>query len=119
MTRLANIAEQFAEGDVPDAYDAVNRAMDEFRSQTGRRAISYIDTPIGELLQDEFDDTGVAWRLDCLNASMRKLRPGDFGIVAGRPDKGKTTFLTSEVTMFAPQIPPDRNIIWLNNEGLG
>jgi replicative DNA helicase len=50
---------------------------------------------------------------------MRRLRPGDFGIIAGRPDKGKTTFLTSEVTYFAPQLPADRNIIWLNNEGPG
>jgi replicative DNA helicase len=119
MTKLANIAEQFQQGDVPDAYDAVNRTMDDFRNRTGRRAISYIDVPIGELLQDEFDDSGVAWRLDCLNSSMRKLRPGDFGIIAGRPDKGKTSFISSEITHFADQLPPDRNIVWLNNEGPG
>lgn len=119
MTKLANLADEFQQGDLPDAYDAVNRTLDGFRSRTGRRATSYIDIPIGELLQDEFDDTGVAWRLDCLNNSMRKLRPGDFGIVAGRPDKGKTSFVSSEITFFAPQLPSDRNIVWLNNEGPG
>lgn len=119
MTRLANLAEKFNDGDLADAYDAVGRTMDEFRQRTGRRAISYIDTPIGELLQDEFDDSGISWRLDCLNGSMRRLRPGDFGIVAGRPDKGKTSFISSEVTHFADQLPPDRNVIWLNNEGPG
>jgi replicative DNA helicase len=119
MTKLANLAEEFQQGELPDAYDAVNRTMDSFRDRTGRRAISYIDIPIGELLQDEFDDTGVSWRLDCLNASMRRLRPGDFGIIAGRPDKGKTSFISSEVTFFADQLPSDRNIVWLNNEGPG
>ncbi|MGX9389641.1 AAA family ATPase [Nitrobacteraceae bacterium UC4449_H16] len=119
MTKLANLAEEFQQGDLPDAFDAVTRTMDSFRERTGRRAIQYIDTPIGELLQDEFDDSGVAWRLDCLNQSMRRLRPGDFGIIAGRPDKGKTSFISSEITFFADQLPPDRNIVWLNNEGPG
>jgi replicative DNA helicase len=119
MTKLANLAEEFNNGDLPDAYDAVNRTMDGYRERTGKRAIAYIDVPIGELLQDEFDDTGVAWRLDCLSGAMRKLRPGDFGIIAGRPDKGKTSFISSEITHMAPQLPPDRNIVWLNNEGPG
>lgn len=119
MTKLANIAERHNDGDVADAFHEVNMTMDGYRQRLGLRSIQYIDTPIGELLQDEFDDTGISWRLHCLNASMRRLRPGDFGIIAGRPDKGKTTFLTSEVTHFAPQLPADRNIVWLNNEGPG
>jgi replicative DNA helicase len=118
-TKLANIAERHNDGDVDDLYSEVSRVTDGYRQRLGLRAIQYIDIPIGELLQDEFDDSGIRWRLDCLNVSMRRLRPGDFGIIAGRPDKGKTTFLTSEVTYFAPQLPADRNIIWLNNEGPG
>jgi replicative DNA helicase len=119
MTKLANLAEQFNQGDLADAYDAVNQTLDGFRQRTGRRSTEYIDIPIGELLQDEFDDTGVSWRLDCLNRSMRRLRPGDFGIIAGRPDKGKTSFISSEITHMASQLPAERNIIWLNNEGPG
>ena len=119
VTRLANMAEQHAEGELEHAFMQITAAMDSYRQRLGLKTITYIDTPIGELLQDEFDDTGVEWRLRCLNESMRRMRPGDFGIVAGRPDKGKTTFLTSEATFIAPQLPPDRNIIWLNNEGPG
>jgi replicative DNA helicase len=119
VTRLANIADRHNNGDVEDVFYEISTVMDGYRQRLNLKAINYIDTPIGELLQDEFDDTGVAWRLNCLNESMRRLRPGDFGIIAGRPDKGKTTFLTSEVTFFAPQLPADRNIIWLNNEGPG
>lgn len=119
ITALANIAERHKDGDEPDVFHSITGTMDTYRQRLGIRSIGYIDTPIGELLQDEFDDTGLAWRLECLNESMRKLRPGDFGIIAGRPDKGKTTFITSEATFLAPQLPPDRNIIWLNNEGPG
>ena len=119
VTSLANIAERHKDGDEPDVFHSITGTMDKYRNRLGIRSTSYIDTPISELLQDEFDDTGLAWRLDSLNRSMRKLRPGDFGIIAGRPDKGKTTFITSEATFLSAQLPPDRNVIWLNNEGPG
>lgn len=119
MTTLANLAERHADGDVEDSFSEISMALDEHRARANIRVAKYIDTPIEELLQDEFDDTGIEWRLGCLNQSMRKLRPGDFGIIAGRPDKGKTSFIASEVTHMAAQLPPDRNIVWLNNEGPG
>src|SRR5690606_5018499 len=51
-------------------------------------------------------------------------RGGDFIVIAGRPDKGKTTFCTSELTYMAQQVDTlypgeGRSIIWLNNEGPG
>jgi len=119
MTKLANLAEAFHAGDVPNASTEVSQLYDQYRLRTGVKTTAFIDIPIEELLQDEFDDAGIKWRLEALNGSMRPLRPGDFGIIAGRPDKGKTTFIASEVTFFAPQLPPDRNILWLNNEGPG
>lgn len=57
---------------------------------------------------------GLEWQLDCLNQAMRPLQTGDMIIVAARPDKGKTTFLTQALTHFATQT--DNVIIWLNNE---
>lgn len=119
MTAIANIVQAHSEGDVEDAWAEITKAQDQYRQRTGIKATGYIDAPIEDLLQDEFDDTGVSWRLSCLNASMRRLRPGDFGIIAGRPDKGKTSFIASETTHMAPQLPAERNILWLNNEGPG
>jgi replicative DNA helicase len=119
MTKLANMAERHNNGELPDAFGQLTMVMDEFKRRSGVKEIKYIDTPIGDLLQAEFDDTGVSFRLSCLNKSMRRLRPGDFGIIAGRPDKGKTSFLASEATHMAAELPPDRNILWLNNEGPG
>lgn len=116
---LANMAERHANGELPDAMHHLTTIFDTHKKRLGFKEIKYIDTPIGDLLQDEFDDTGISWRLDCLNNSMRKLRGGDFGIIAGRPDQGKTSFIASEITHMAAQLPPERNVIWLNNEGPG
>jgi replicative DNA helicase len=119
-TLLANIVHKHSEGDVDDLWAEVTSAQDQYRQRTGTKAHSvYVETPIEDLLKDEFDDTGVSWRLSVLNRSMRKLRPGDFGIIAARPDKGKTSFVASEITWMAQQLPETRNILWLNNEGKG
>jgi replicative DNA helicase len=120
MQTMANLTEQFQNGELEDALSSVTVAFDKYKMRRGIKArATWIDTGIGELLLDEFNDAGVAFRLACLNQSMRRLRPGDFGILAARPDKGKTSFLASEVTYMAPQLPPDRNVLLLNNEGPG
>lgn len=119
-TRVANLIAQFEAGDLDgDIATEIGLAIDRYKIDMGAKAAAWIDTDIGELLQDEMDDAGIRFRLACLNESMRGLRPGDFGIVAGRPDKGKTTFLASEMTFMARQLPQDRNILWMNNEGKG
>jgi replicative DNA helicase len=119
-TRLSNLVSQHTEGELDtDLTTEIGAALDSHRSLLGLRHQTWIDTPIGELLAEEFQESGVRWRLQCLNRSTRPLRPGDFGIVAGRPDKGKTSFIASEITHFAPQLPADKNVLWLNNEGPG
>jgi len=78
-----------------------------------------------ELFEDDTNNTGFRWRWLCLNESMRPLRPGDFGLLAGRPDKGKSTAISDNITFMAQQIPEvygpgsGRSILWLNNEGPG
>ena len=119
-TKMANVAQSYSDGDMTeDLYSIVVNLMDKYRMRRGLKATTWIDTDIGELLQEEFDDSGIRWRLGCLNMSTRPLRPGDFIVVAGRPDKGKTSLITSEITFMAPQLPKDRNVLWLNNEGPG
>lgn len=118
-TRVANVVEEYNNGELDDIHGAMSGAMDQYRRRLDIKFNTWIDIPIDELLKEEFDDTGVAWRLHALNKAMRKLRPGDFGIIAGRPDKGKTSFISSEITFMAPQLPEDKNILWLNNEGPG
>lgn len=116
---LASLLTEYEEGDTANIHQALDNILENFRRDAGIKSLDFLRDKIGDLLQSEIDDSGLRWRLDCLNQSMRGLRNGDFGVVAGRPDKGKTTFVSSEMTFMAPQLPSDRTIIWLNNEGPG
>lgn len=117
-TQVANICSQYELGELEfPISDMVAAKIDEYNINIGAKAAMWNDTPIEDLLQEDVDESGIRWRLNTLNSHMRPLRGGDFGIIAGRPDKGKTTFLSSEVTFMASQLEDDRNIIWLNNEG--
>lgn len=118
-TQLANILAKFDAGDLPNIQGVLSQALDEFKADAGIRDIDYIRDDIGDLLAEEISDAGWRWRLECLNQSVRGLRPGDFGIIAGRPDKGKTTFIASELTHLAAQLPEGQPAVWLNNEGPG
>lgn len=118
--RIARIASDFVEGELDtDLLTEITLASDRFKLDSGIKSVDYIQDDIADLLAYEINDEGLRWRLDCLNRSMRGLRPGDFGIIAGRPDKGKTTFIADQITYFASQLPEARNVLWLNNEGKG
>ena len=118
-TQVANLIADYDAGSlVLPLADTLTAHLDAYKMNVGLQAIPWDDKSIEELLAEDMNEEGVKWRLACLNMSMRPLRPGDFGIIAGRPDKGKTSFLSSELTYMADQIPEDRNVIWLNNEGM-
>ena len=118
-TDLANVLTKFDAGELSSMYHSIGSAMDAFKADVGVKDIKFIDTDIDDLLQEDINEDGVQSRLQCINESMRPFRPGDFGIIAGRPDRGKTTFVASELTYMAPQLPDQQCVLWLNNEGLG
>ena len=62
---------------------------------------------------------GFKWRLEPLNEALGDLRQGDLVVVATRPDTGKTTFLSSESTYIAEQMPHEKVVLWINNEEAG
>ena len=122
--RVLGVVDQWNEGGEFDLLVRLRDVTDEFEKNMDRKVDApFVEDSIEDMLKDDEDDTGLHWRLDCLNGSMRPVRGGDFGVVAGRPDKGKTTFLTSELSFMAPQIVrmhgEGRPIIWFNNEGPG
>ena len=68
------------------------------------------------VIADRITSSGYEWRLDALNRSLGPLRTGNFVIVADRVEVGKTTFLASEVSYLAQQLPKERPVVWVNNE---
>ena len=121
--RMAALLTKWQDGEEIDLYPSMRTLVEDFEVQAKRSVkLPWINPDIDELLKQDANDTGVHFRLECLNRAMRPLRSGDFGIVAGRPDKGKTTFMASELTFMAQQVAvlyPGRPIAWMNNEGPG
>lgn len=117
--RIANICAEYDAGNLEAPLpDMISSIIDGYKINIGARTASWNDTDIADLLQEDEDNSGIRFRLKCLNETMRPLRGGDSLIVAARPDKGKTTFMSSEMTFMAKQLAPEKNIVWLNNEGM-
>lgn len=81
--------------------------------------IKFVTSDLNELYNSHSVKRGLRWRLTGLNQSLGSLRKGDFGFLFARPESGKTTFLASEVSYMAQQVPEDRPILWCNNEEQG
>lgn len=119
------LIEKHNEGDDIDLGEALRAAVERYEGAVQRR----IRTPDVELdwddmIAEDTDNRGLQWRLTPVARAIRALREGDFGIIAMRPDRGKTTWVASEVSHFAPQLAelyPDEfaTVLWLNNEGPG
>lgn len=122
--KAISLVQQWNDGQDMDLLQEMQLAVESFEKDMNRKVSTpFVEDSIESMLQEDADDTGLHWRLDCLNGSLRPLRGGDFIVVAARPDKGKTTFLTSELSFMAPQIGKEhgneRPILWFNNEGPG
>lgn len=124
--RLASALVAFENGDEIDLYQELQAETQRYEKHTSKKiVVPWVDDDISVILEDDKDDRGLHFRLDCLNDVMRPLRGGDFIIMAGRPDKGKTTLIASEVTHMAAQFDAlygtghGRYVLWFNNEGPG
>lgn len=116
---VADLLAKFDAGDAQNFYAEIDGLFTEHKRDARITGIDWVRDDIGGLLAKDDRDDGLHWRLDVLNTHMRPVRGGDFIVVGGRPNKGKTTFLSCEVTYMAPQIEEGQTILWLNNEGPG
>lgn len=119
-TKAQGLLETWAEGDEVDLLRAFSEEVQWLQAAANRTIkTSLVEVDIEELLDEDENDEGLTWPLECLNESMRPLRGGDFGIIAARVDAGKTSFICDTVRFMAPQLPIGRPVVWLNNEGPG
>lgn len=82
----------------------------------------FVTSNLEELLKSTFLESGLRFRLNCLNKSLGSLRKGDFGFIFARPETGKTTFLASEISAMLIQLRDMKStqpILWFNNEEQG
>ena len=119
MDYVSRIADEC--GKVRDGSSNIE-AINSLTVEALRNVERYVDkdemfvVPDIGVIVDRIVSTGYEWRLMALNRSLGLLRTGNFVIVAARVEVGKTTFLASEASYIAPQLPKDRPIVWVNNE---
>ena len=123
--RAAALIAKYQNGDEVDlAYELSRLSQQAVRSKASATPDDYIKTAIGDLLSEVANDQGLKFRrIAALRDHILGLQGGASVAIASRPDKGKTSFIASVLTDFAPQITEKygsaRPILWLNNEGSG
>lgn len=123
--RASALIERYHRGDDFDiAYELSRLSQQAVRSKASATPDDYIKTSIGDLLSEVANDQGLKFRrITSLREHILGLQGGSSIAIAARPDKGKTSFIASVLTDFAPQVREmyggDRPILWLNNEGSG
>lgn len=83
-----------------------------------------IEKETAEVSMDILEDTettnrvaGLKWRCVPINAGAGALLKGDFVLVAGRWDSGKSSFCISELSYMAEQMQNNQNVLLFVNEG--
>lgn len=122
--RIAALVNQYNSGAELDFLYEVKRLADNSaRSVNASAPSAYIDTPIADLLAEYENDRGLKLVTTALQSTVGGLQGGDTLLVAGRPDKGKTSLLAANLAYFATQLKDlgldGRPLLWLNNEGSG
>lgn len=120
--KIVEVSSSIAEGelhkDLADVDDLINQYRVEV-DKAGDLDKMFVTHDLHVLSEELSIGKGYIWRLAELNAACGPLRQGDFVVVSARPDSGKTTFLASEATFMAQQLPEDSHVLWFNNEELG
>jgi len=114
--RIALLAIDITEG--RKDFDSLRGLIEDHEVlQEEMRDDVFVEDDLEQLYSAHVHKPGLRWRLNTLNRMLGSLRKGDFGFIFARPETGKTTFLASEVTFFAEQVPEDGGpILWCNNE---
>lgn len=105
---------------VLDKVRSLQNLVDGEETKSESTDTEFVSDDLEGLVRDAIKKPGLRWRLKTLNRMLGSLRGGDFGFVFARPETGKTTFLASEVTYMAEQVPDDAGpVLWINNEEAG
>lgn len=120
--RKQQLAEQIAlqaiavsQGQKP--FESLNELFTPIVNEPDKDVEQLVTTSIKEIHRAKINQPGLSWRCSTLNRSIGRLRKGNFGFIFARPETGKTTFLSSEVTFMGNQT--DGNLLWVNNEQPG
>jgi replicative DNA helicase len=102
------------------SLDEVRKLLDERDREAGvSNPLPVVDSDISDLVNTVHGPGGLEWRMRELQLSCGPVRRGDLICFAARVHAGKTTWLASEATHMAAQLPEDKCVLWFNNEEAG
>ena len=114
-TKVGNLINNYDAGEEVDVIHEVSGLVTEVKDTLTRRTnfefADVEDSTLGESV-----DEGMKWPLKILNDHYRPIQGGDQYIIAARPGKGKTSFITFLLASIAKGMDSSKSIIWLNNE---
>jgi hypothetical protein len=117
-TKIADTSLRIAEGSEKDEMSDVLDLMEEYKNE-----IDYSKGMESWIVSHDIEETltlahtgGYEFRLEGLRENLGRIKKPDFIVVEARPDAGKTTFLASEASYIASQLPEELSVLWFNNE---
>lgn len=117
--QIMGILDKLSRGEFASIED-ISGIIERYRMEVGGVSKgdddSFVAPDLAGIVDDMYRSGGVNWRLEDLNISVGPLRGGDMVIVGARPETGKTSFICSEMTYMAQQLPEDKDVIIFNNE---
>jgi len=121
VARILDEGERIAEGDSKADMSHIYDTIVEWMKESGKPLDpeGRINPSLTEALDAVVRSSGMEWRLEDLNVSIGPLHQGDFVLVGARPETGKTSFVTSEITHMAAQLPKEKKVLFINNEESG
>jgi len=121
--KIAERADRFSAGDTSfPFFDELLDAVEVAQQEAGihNHHSQEVSLDINRIMDNLTNlSTGLSWRNDFLQDALGAIRKGNFVMIAGFVDSGKSTLLSSEITYMASQLDPDEKVLYFNNEEQG
>lgn len=115
-TSVGNLVEQYQQGEEVDIVNEIGELHQKVAESLDRITSFEFAGFADNTIDDGDDKGGLLWPLQVMNDHYRPIQPADQYIVAARPGKGKTTFLTQLNHSLVQQMSANKVIVWFNNE---
>jgi len=121
--RIAEKCDRFSAGDTSfplfdEIVDDVEQAETEagLHHQHSNEVTADLRTMVSKLTNLA---NGLHWRSPSIESALGPIRKGNFVMLAGFVDSGKSTLAAQETSYMATQLPPGKKVIYFNNEEEG
>lgn len=115
-TDLGNLVNDYEQG---EEIDIIHEVGELYKTVTDNveRANAFEFAAFEEDAVDSMvDQVGYKWHIEIMNRLYRNILGGDQYIIAARPGKGKTSFITHLNYAMSKDMADNKIIVWFNNE---